>query len=104
MGMCGLESCTKQFDLILGERRNVFFELSSANGTGEFVIMNATWELQNEKDESDYEEGYCTIHDHEVVCKICPSQIGTYLLTASCEVGDEIIKETAIIYVDKTRR
>lgn len=95
--------CSKRFNFILGERRKVIFELFSEDGTGEFIIMNANYVLANEDDEEDRVEGQCTIDNHTVVCTICPAQIGTYLLTVACEVGDEIIKETAEIYVDLKR-
>lgn len=91
------------FVFIDGERRKVFFNIAASDGVDEFfVIQDATFVLEDSEGQV-IASGNCTINEHDVVCTIQPPEIGTYLLTCSCVVGDEIIKGTANISVKKKR-
>ena len=87
------------FVLIIGERRKVFFNVCASDGVDEaFAITNATYELADSSGEIVY-EGVAVINEDDIICTIQPPTIGTYLLTCTCNVGDEIIKGTATIKV-----
>lgn len=91
------------FVFIDGERRKVFFNISASDGIDEsFVIQDASFELEDNEGQI-IASGACTIHDHDVICTIQPPNMGSYLLTCSCIVGDEIIKGTCTINVKKKR-
>ena len=91
------------FTFIDGERRKVFFNISASDGVDDsFVIYDATYLLENSEGQT-VASGNCTIDEHDVVCTIQPPELGSYLLTCSCVVGDEIIKGTATINVKKKR-
>ena len=94
---------THRFDFVLGERRKVFFDVLGEDGSEEFVIADATWKLEKGNDLVLESEGNCTIEGKTVICTIQPEANGYYLLTVSCTIGDEIIKGTVTIQVDRKR-
>lgn len=91
------------FTFINGERRKVFFNISPSDGVDQnFVIYEATYVLETDTGEQ-VDSGNCTIDEHDAICTIQPPNLGGYLLTCRCVVGDEIIKGTATINVKKKR-
>lgn len=95
--------CNQNFIFIIGERRKVFFSITPADDIDTaFIITSGTYTLETSAGEL-IDEGICIIDNHDVICTIQPPEIGSYLLTCSCIVGEEIIKGTANISVKKKR-
>ncbi len=86
-----------RLNFILGEKRRVWLEISSADGAA-FVIRNATFELVKYGEVT--AEGECEINEHIVIATIQPAARGEYDLIFSYEIAGEIIKEKVVVSVE----
>lgn len=81
--------------MLLGERRKPRLEITAPDP---FVIRDASYSLIN-REGVEVSQGVCTIEDHALSMILEPVSSGTYFLTYTYTIAEEVLKTRVVVSV-----